>query len=146
MARNTYNTILKYRKKGTGAGEYTKLVDIKDFPDLGGEPELLETTTLSNKAQTYINGIQSMDALTFTYNYDKQTYSTIKELEGEQLDFQLCFGSTSVDNAEDLGDGEDGIFEWSGDLVTWVTGGGVNEVVEATLSIAPSTEVKLATA
>lgn len=133
MARNTYNTILKYREHTDGnTGAFTKLVDIKDFPDLGGEPEMLETTTLSDKAQTYINGIQSMEAMTFTYNYDKNTFTTIKALEGKVLDFELHFGN-----------GGDGIFEWSGDLVTWVNGGGVNEVVEATISIAPSTEVTL---
>lgn len=134
MALNTYNIILNYRENGTEA-TFTKLVDIKDFPDLGGEPEMLETTTLSNKAQTYINGIQSMDAMQFTYNYDKQTFNTIKGLEGKKLDFELWFGND--------GQGSDGIFQWSGDLVTWVTGGGVNEVVEGTLSIAPSTEVTL---
>ena len=136
MAQNTYNTILKYREHTDGNTEvFAKLVDIKDFPDLGGEPEMLETTTLSDKAQTYINGIQSMEAMTFTYNYDKNTFTTIKALEGKVLDFELHFGND--------GDGADGIFEWSGDLVTWVNGGGVNEVVEATISIAPSTEVTL---
>ena len=140
MARNTYNILLKYRENGTEV-TFNKLVDIKDFPDLGGEPEMLETTTLSDKAQTYINGIQSMDAMTFTYNYDKEKFTTIKGLEGKKLDFELIFGPVTGEEASEINN--DGIFQWSGDLVTWVTGGGVNEVVEATLSIAPSTEVTL---
>lgn len=133
MAQSTYNTILKYRESGQEI--FQELVAIKDFPDLGGEPELLETTTLKDKAQTYINGIQSMEAMQFTYNYDKTTYKTIKALEGKKLDFQLLFGNE--------GSGEDGIFEWSGDLVTWQVGKGVNEVREAIISIAPSTEITL---
>ena len=46
MAQSTYNTLLKVKNS---AGEFVKLVDIKNFPDLGGDPELLESTTLSNK-------------------------------------------------------------------------------------------------
>ena len=89
MAQSSYNTILKYSE--TEGGTYEKLVDIKDFPDLGGSPELLETTTLSNRAQTYIHGIQSMDAMEFTANYDKASYLTIKGLEKKELYFKLYF-------------------------------------------------------
>ena len=61
MAISTYKVFLM--KKTENA--YEKLVDIKDFPDLGGAPEMLETTTLSDKMQTYIPGIQSLDALAY---------------------------------------------------------------------------------
>ena len=50
MAISTYKVFLMKASGGT----YTKLIDIKDFPDLGGAPEMLETTTLSDKMQTYI--------------------------------------------------------------------------------------------
>ena len=69
MAISTYKIFLM--KKGAG-DTYEKLVDIKDFPDLGGSPEMLETTTLSDGMQTYIPGIQSLDALEFTANYTKE--------------------------------------------------------------------------
>lgn len=35
---STYKTYLMY-KSTTSATAYTKLIDIKNFPDLGGEPE-----------------------------------------------------------------------------------------------------------
>ena len=56
MAISSYKTFLM---KGTGTSEITwsKLIDIKDYPDLGGTPEMLETTTLSDGSQTYIPGI-----------------------------------------------------------------------------------------
>ena len=38
MATSSYKTFLMQKKENA----YEKLVDIKDFPDLGGEPELLE--------------------------------------------------------------------------------------------------------
>ena len=69
MAISTYKIFLMYKEKD--ASTYEQLVDIKDFPDLGGAPEMLETTTLSDGMQTYIPGIQSLDGLEFSANYDK---------------------------------------------------------------------------
>ena len=53
MAMNTYGITLKW---GTSAEQVAKVVDVKDFPDLIGEPELLETTTLSDSQVTNIPG------------------------------------------------------------------------------------------
>ena len=130
MAINTYGIQLMH--KGTGA-TYTKLIDIKDFPDLGGAPELLETTTLSDAMQTYIEGIQSSDALEFSANYTKEDYATCNELKGVQTPYAVYFGE----------DGINGKFEFEGYLSARVNGGGVNEVVGMTVSIAPATEIKI---
>ena len=66
MATSTYKTFLMHKKEAT----YEKLVDITEFPDLGSDPEMLETTTLSDKMQTFILGIQSNSGLSFSANYD----------------------------------------------------------------------------
>ena len=70
--------------KSSGDRVFEKLIDIKDFPDLGGAPEMLETTTLSDPMQTFIPGIQSLDALEFTANYTKDAFDSLKALEGEE--------------------------------------------------------------
>lgn len=126
-------------KKGSGS-TYEKLIDIKEFPDLGGEPEMLETTTLSDKMQTYIAGIQSLDALTFTANYTKTDYTTLKALEGTQTDFSVWFGGTEASTSV-TPTGSDGKFSFTGELSVYANGGGVNEVVNMTISIAPSTVI-----
>ena len=128
MAINTYGITLRH--KGTGS-DYTKLVDIKDFPDLGGSPEMLETTTLSDAMQTYIEGIMSSDALEFTANYTKEDYEKLLALKGKEESFAVYFGET----------GTNGIFYFKGYLSAIVNGGGVNEVVGMTISIAPSTAI-----
>lgn len=140
MAISSYKVFLM---KGTTAGEvttYAKLADIKNFPDLGGEPEMLETTTLSDSQQTYIGGIQSMDAMVFDLNYDATVYDTLKALAGTETKYAVWFGGT-----EALGvvtpTGSAGKFEFSGDMSVFVTGGGVNEVVGMKASIAASTPV-----
>ena len=74
MAISTYGIALMYKAEGD---TYSKLIDIKDFPDLGGAPEMIETTTLSDNMQTYIPGIQSLDALEFTANYTLNDFKKI---------------------------------------------------------------------
>ncbi len=127
MAISTYGIELMY--KGTSAFE--RLVEIKDFPDIGGSRELLETTTLSSGMQTYIEGIQSADALEFTANYTKEDYDKIVALKDKEQTFALYFGDK----------GTNGAWYWKGTISVRVTGGGVNEVVNMTISIAPSTEI-----
>ena len=137
MAISTYKVFLMKKTEST----YGKLIDIKDFPDLGGAPEMLETTTLSDGAQTYILGIQSQDALEFTANYTKSDYDTLKALEGTELDLAVWFGGT-VANGVATPTGSDGKYEFKGELTVYISGGGVNEVVDMTISIAPKTVIK----
>lgn len=140
MAISTYKVFLMRKE----SSNYKKLVDIKDFPDLGGSPEMLETTTLSNGAQTYIPGIQSQEALEFTANYTKTDFDALKKLEDQELDLAVWFGGTEAAGVV-TPTGSDGKFEFKGRLSVFVTGGGVNEVVGMTISIAPSTVITVGT-
>jgi hypothetical protein len=128
--------------KDTSAASWSKLIDIKEFPDLGGDPDMLETTTLSDKMQTFIAGIQSMDGLSFTANYTLTDYKELKALEGKQADYAVWFGGT--ESAGTLTpSGSDGKFSFKGELSVYPTGGGVNEVVGMAITIAPSTVINL---
>lgn len=137
MAISTYKVFLM---KSTDGGAYEKLIDIKDFPDLGGSPEMLETTTLSDSMQTYIPGIQSLDALEFTANYTKEDFDRLKALEGTEMSFAVWFGGTVVGGVA-TPTGSDGKFNFNGQLSVFPVGGGVNEVVGMTITIAPSTPI-----
>ena len=139
MAISTYKIFLMMKNSST----YEKLIDIKDFPDLGGSPEMLETTTLSDKMQTYIPGIQSLDALEFTANYTKEDFAKLKALEGQEKEFAVWFGGTEEANVL-TPTGTDGKFEFKGQLSAFPVGGGVNEVVDMTVTIAPSTPITMA--
>ncbi len=137
MAISTYKVFLMKSEDGS---EYEKLIDIKDFPDLGGAPETLETTTLSDAMQTYIPGIQSLEALEFNTNYTKADFDRLKALEGTEHSYAVWFGGT-VSGATVTPTGIDGKFEFKGQLSVFPTGGGVNEVVGMTITIAPSTPI-----
>lgn len=141
MAISTYKVFLMKKT----ADAYEKLIDIKDFPDLGGAPEMLETTTLSDRMQTYIPGIQSLDALAFTANYTKEDFSKLKALEGVENDYAVWFGGTETAGVV-TPTGTDGKFEFKGQLSAYPVGGGVNEVVDMNVTIAPSTPITMAEA
>lgn len=140
MAISTYKVFLMKKENTT----YSKLIDIKDYPDLGGAPEMLDTTTLSDRATTSIPGIQQMDALAFTANYTKDDYDKVKALEGAEGEYAVWFGGT--ENAGVVTPtGSEGKFEFKGTPSVYVTGGGVNEVVGMTVTFAASTPVTKAT-
>lgn len=139
MAISTYCVFLMH--KGASESAYSKLVDIKEFPDLGGDPEMLETTTLSDKMQTYIAGIQSLDGLNFVTNYDLTSFKKLKALEGKTEKYAVWFGGTENDGTL-TPTGSDGKFSFDGQLSAYPTGGGVNEVVDTNITIAPSTPIQ----
>lgn len=140
MAISTYCVFLM-KKESTG-NTYSKLIDIKEFPDLGGDPEMLETTTLSDKMQTFIAGIQSMDAMQFTANYTRSEYKELQKLNGKTESYAVWFGGTESGGTL-TPTGSDGKFKFDGQLTCYPNGGGVNEVINLTISIAPSTPITL---
>lgn len=138
MAISTYKIFLMQKNEDA----WEKLIDIKEFPDLGGIPEMLETTTLSDKMQTYIPGIQSIDALEFTSNYTLADYKKLKALEGQDKEYAVWFGGTEAGDTV-TPTGSDGKFKFNGQLSVFPVGGGVNEVVDMTITIAPSTPISM---
>lgn len=128
MAMNTYGIVLKW---GTSSEAVSKVVDIKDFPDLIGDPEMLETTTLSDAQVTNIPGIRSSDMLTFTCNYTSADFSAVNADAEKALYYVLEFSDGSK-------------FSWQGQHTCGLPGKGVNEVVEFTINIAASTAVSFA--
>lgn len=132
MAISTYGVTLKW---GTTSAAVTSSIDIKDFPDLGGSPGMIESTTLSDDMQAYVLGIQSMSGMEFTANYTKEDYETVATDANKEMYYALEFGAS----------GAEGKFEWQGQHAVWVTGAGVNGVVEMKIGIAPSTKPTLAT-
>ena len=144
MAISTYNTFLMV--KGDSGNTYSKVVDIKEFPDLGGDPETLETTTMTDAMQTFIMGLQSNEAMEFTANYTLTDYQTVAALSGLQKDYAVWFGADDNINKTDADPtaataGNMGKFKFSGQLSVRVNGASVNEVVEMTISIIPNSSI-----
>lgn len=141
MAISTYKTFLMIGTD-TGSGiSFEKLVDIKSFPDLGGVPETLDTTTTSDSARTFILGIQETESMTFDANYDLADFHKIKALEYTVQHFAVWLGADVVNEVANP-TGVDGKFTFDGYITVTKTGGGVNEVQNMTITIAPTTVIK----
>lgn len=139
-ATSTYKSFLMMKQDSSSA--YEKLVDIKSYPDLGGTPNMIETTTLSDPMTRQILGIQQVDSLEFTANYTLADYKKLKALEGSEHDFAVWFGGTETAGVP-TSTGEDGKVAFKGGLSVYINGGGVDEVREMTITLAASTVITL---
>ena len=130
MALSTYGIELKW---GTSASAVAKVVDIKDFPDMIGDPEMLETTTLSDAQVTNIPGIKGADMLTFTCNYTSADFASVNDDASKPLFYELSFSDGSK-------------FTWQGQHTCGLPGKGVNEVIDFSINIAASSPVEFVAA
>ena len=126
MATSTANTILK--SASTSEGPFVKLLDITDYPDLGGTPNMLDTTDLTaTKIKTSILGLQEVPDLTFEANYTDTDYSTLDAMTGVHF-FELEFSNG-------------GSFKWEGELSVYAVGAGVDEVRKMMITLSAETEM-----
>lgn len=116
-----------------GSTSFTKLLDITSIPDLGGAPDQIDVTTLSDLQTRNINGIQSVSALEFGAWYDKEVYASLQaiaeadqaKLQSELDTYQVWFGESGVY----------GKFEWQGKLSVYVGSVESNAAVPMTVTI-----------
>lgn len=139
MAETTVNTFLMYKKDS--ATEYVKLCDIKDYPDLIGEPDALEKTTLSSQAKEYLEGLAGTDKFAFTANYDKTVFETLAALKGKEQELAVWFGAT-VASGVPTPTGTNGKFTFKGYVSPSVVGKGTNEVREMKVNVTVSEAVQ----
>lgn len=126
MAVTSKGITLSY-KNGT-ASSYVELTNLQEIPDLGGEVEAIEITTLADAAHMYTDGLKNYgDSLAFKFLYDKAQFATLNGLTGAN--------SWKVE----LPDGESCTF--SGTSSVKLDGVGVNAALTYTLSIKPNTEM-----
>lgn len=136
MATSTIDTYLEYLPEGTGT-TWTKLADIKSYPDLTNPPERIDATTLSDEMRHYVPGVRDLPDYDFPANYDLTQYQAIKALAGTSLSLRIRFGKTT--------DADVANFTFTGKVDATITGGDVNAVREMTVNVYPSTDITLAT-
>lgn len=132
MPKNTSNTYL-YHKATTAAAEYTKLCDITSYPDIFTAPGRLDVTTLSHEQRVYIKDIADIPDMQFGCLYEKADLIRIRALQDKQLPYELRFGE----------EGEDGKFQWTGEIFITPTGGSVGAVRSGQITCYPSTEINV---
>ena len=112
--------------KAGEAQEYTNLTNLQEIPDLGGEVEAIEITTLADAAHMYTDGIKNYgDSLEFKFLYDGTQFETLNALTG------------TVSWKVALPDGASCTF--GGTSSVKLDGVGVNAALTYTLSVKPNT-------
>jgi len=132
---STQGTYLMY--KATSSAQYTKLVDIIDFPDMGGEAEQVEISTLSDRMDRFVKGRQKLTAPAFLANYMPDDYQLCLGLEGKQIEYSLWFDEETKATPA----GTFGKFDFTGDMSVFIVGAGGNAARQMKLTISTSTEI-----
>ena len=131
MSAKAYASINSILKFGTTANALTKLCKIKSVPQLGGEPEQIETTDLEDTTQTFVLGVQSVESMTFTANYTLSDYTSIKANARTEGYFELDFPDSQ------------GKATWQGMYDVFVNEYGVNDVIEMSIVCTPSSTITI---
>lgn len=113
---------LSYKTDGV---EYTELTNLQEIPELGGDAEAIEITTLADSAHMYTDGILNYgDSLAFVFLYEKTQFTTLQGLTGS-VDFKVSLPDNSS-------------CSFSGTCSVKLAGVGVNTALTYTLSIKPN--------
>ena len=110
-------------KTGSGSS-YTDLTNLQEIPELGGNSEAIEITTLEDAAHMYTDGILNYgDSLAFTFLYEKTQFDTLQGLTGS-----VSWQVTLPDNTT---------CTFTGTSSVKLAGVGVNAALTYTLNIKP---------
>ena len=124
MAIISKGITLSYKKDAT----FTALTNLQEIPDLGGEVEAIEITTLADAAHVYTDGLKNYgDSLEFKFLYEGAQFTALNALAG------------SVDWKVELPSGEACTF--GGSCSVRLDGVGVNAALTYTLAIKPNSEM-----
>ena len=121
--------ISKGIKLSYGSGDsFTELTNLQEIPELGGDTEAIEITTLADAAHMYTDGIKNYgDSLAFKFLYEQAQFSTLNGLEGaQQWKVELPDGAACT---------------FGGTCSVKLDGVGVNAALTYTLSITPNSEM-----
>lgn len=125
MAVISKGITLSYKQ---GNGEYVELTNLQEIPELGGDTESIEITTLADAAHMYTNGIKSYgDSLTFKFLYETAQFETLQGLDGSNgWEVALPDGTTC---------------SFTGASSVKLDGVGVNAALTYTLAVKPDSEM-----
>lgn len=139
MAQNSAGIKLGYYDEA--AKQNVNIPGITSIPDIGGEPETLETTTLDNlKYTSYIAGLQDLGgSFGFEANLTPELQDACDTARDADTDGKPKMRTWFIYFPAPL----DCHYSWNGELQTLpVTGVGVNEVVTTNLYITVQDEVQ----
>jgi hypothetical protein len=98
MASTSYKARVIYKKHSEDgfAGTYKLMVAAKSISAPVSAPNTVETTTFEDDSQTFLMGIKTSDAKTYSGNLEKAYLQDLIAVEGEQIDIIQLYGSDGL--------------------------------------------------
>lgn len=142
MAHGILSKDVELQYSATESGTFTKLNGLFEFPDLGGEPDMIDVTNLSDESFKYIHGLKDYGSLSFGFIYDGMgSASNYKILRDLEEDGATIYWKVVIPAAGDQG--ATGItFSFTGVPAVYMSGTGVNSRLEFQLSIALDSDIE----
>ena len=135
MARNSAGTFLMHKAEG---GSWEKLVDVTTSPATGGEPEMIDITTLSDHTERKTDGIRKMETMKWEALYNPTDYAKLVALQGKEEDYAIWYGGTEEgDTIKPTGDY--GSWSFKGKLNVYASEVSTNSPYGMTITIANTT-------
>lgn len=120
--------------KTDGGSTYTTLTGLKEVPEMGVDPEKIENTCLSDTVKQYEMGIGDAGDMDFVFKYENtKSTSPYRVLRG------FADAGTKVSFEETFPDGTK--FTWDAYISVKLGGGGVNGVIDFTVSMALQSDI-----
>lgn len=114
------------------SGSYNLLVRAKSIPSPASAPNTVESTTLEDDTQTFEQGIKTSDSREVVGNLEKQYLQAVNAMAGKKLDIFHLYGTDGV--------GEVAKYAYVGQAIATPNDvGGVDEILEMTVTITPNT-------
>lgn len=119
-------------QKSTG---YTEYKTVKEVPDLGSDPELVENTVLGAKNKQYENGVGDLGDMEYKFKGEdnKEDSETRKLLKMSDAGEKKWFKETYPDGTE---------YVFEGTPSVKITGGGLNDPIELIMKVAVSSDIE----
>ena len=120
--------------KTDGGSTYTALTGLKEVPEMGVDPEKIENTCLSDKVKQYEMGIGDAGDMDFVFKYENsKSTSPYRVLRGfADTGTKVSFEETFPDETK---------FNWDAYVSVKLGGGGVNGVIDFTVSMALQSDI-----
>ena len=114
-----------------GSGEFTDLTNLYEIPELGGDVDKIEVTTLASAAHEYTNGIKNYgDTVAFKFYYEKEQFTTLNGLK-DACDWKVELPDSTS-------------YTFSGVPSVKLDGVSYNAALTYSLNIAPTSEMVVA--
>ena len=127
---------LGFRVHGGTGTTYTDLPGLKEIPEMGMDPELVENTCLTDSLKQYEMGIGDAGDMQYVFKYvNDSADSPYRVMLGHQA------AKTVLDFCETLFDGT--TYEYTAQVSVKRGGGGVNGVIDWTLGVALQSEITI---